>query len=200
MKKKWSILLSMALCFGLLAGCGGETTGEPVQEEQQEQEVEEDERGIAGSHYYDMCYAMMQNGFPQYETSCIDDPMSEENQKINIIPYSHLQDVCTYTYGLSYIDSGELVDGSFSIANTSVLDGESFLKEAKVYLNFCATMPYDTMDAEKLQEWIGENLDTVGNGEEDMEIVVGDVKFMLVGTEVNGIPSARTLYFEKAHE
>lgn len=192
--KKW---LCFILCFGMavgVAGCGGaeEATAEEQQAEQTEEETEKDTRGIAGSHYYDMCYAMMENGFPQYETAYI----AEED--LNLIPYSQLDDICTYTYGLSYIDSGELVDGSFSIANTNLLDGESFLEEAKTYLNFCATMPYDTMDTEKLQKWIAENIETVDSGEDGAEIVVGDAKFELYGAKVNGISTAITLYFEKA--
>ena len=190
--KKW---LCMVLCIGMMfgaVGCGdAEQTTEP-EEKQEEQAKKEDTRGIAGSHYYDMCNAMMKNGFPQFETSYLAD------EDINIVVNSQLQDVYTYTYGLSYVNSGEIVDGSFSIANTDMLDNDTFLEEAKVFLNFCATMPYDTMDAEKLQNWIAENITTVGSGEDGAEIVIGDAKFTLYGAEVNGTQTGRTMYVEKA--
>ena len=71
--KKW---LCMVLCIGMMfgaVGCGdAEQTTEP-EEKQEEQVKKEDTRGIAGSHYYDMCNAMMKNGFPQFETSYLAD-------------------------------------------------------------------------------------------------------------------------------
>lgn len=67
-----------------------------------------------------------------------------------------------------------------------------------MFLDFCSTMQYDAMDTEKLQNWIAENIATVGSGENGAEIVIGDVKFMMYGAEVNVIRTARTLYFEKA--
>ena len=189
--KKW---LCMLLCLGMMlaaVGCGAAEQATESEEAQEKQEQEEDTRGIAGSNYYDVCSAMMENGFPQFETSYL----AEED--INLVLYSQKKDVYTYTYQLSYVDSGEMTGGSFSVANDA-LDSDTFLEEAKVFLDFCSTMQYDAMDTEKLQNWIAENIATVGSGENGAEIVIGDVKFMMYGAEVNVIRTARTLYFEKA--
>ncbi len=67
--KKW---LCMLLCLGMMlaaVGCGAAEQATESEEVQEEQEKEEDTRGIAGSNYYDVCSAMMENGFPQFETS-----------------------------------------------------------------------------------------------------------------------------------
>lgn len=174
----------MVLCMTLTSGCA-EKDG-----------TKKDARGISGSRYTDLTSALESSGFPEHEAK------NNEDKRCQAISATGMLDNNTgihYIYAMSYTYNDEIMKASFDTVNLSYVDNDTFLSESERYLDFILTaMKYDECDIEETKKWLSENIKRVNRGEYSAEIVVGDVKFNLYGSDLeDGTCGARTLILEK---
>ena len=188
MKKIFTLGMTILLAFSCI-GCSGSAEETPAEEPQAE-ETTTDARGIPGSNYTDICNMMAAMGFPEHEVKYL----SEED--LYLVPYCTAEDIYSYAYGISFTEDYEIIDASFSMANINLQDGKTYLEDTTSFFTVGTAFDYDTFDQEALLTWIDENVYTT----EDVEIVIGDVKYTMYTTvQDNGLATARTLYIEKAN-
>lgn len=194
MKQLIATFFTLSLFVGILSGCNSnaqvdESKGlvsqrpsEPAQVETESptKEIESDTRGIFGSHGTDIRMGLTQFGLEEAPIS----PAPEEAR--DVFAYTSTasyQDVLlgvSYDYSLTMDSEFQIIGASFGITNDSASNTD-FIEIAKLYLGFCATMPYDASDPSHVRNWAESNIEAVGNGERAF-ITVGDAKFELYGT------------------
>lgn len=211
MKKILAILLFGVLTVGLLGGCGNNVEAEKPQEvkgeinnEEVEQENKPEHKGIEGSSYTDLTTPLEEMGFPKHDVF----PMDDDN--VVVIPAVSYEDKSglMLKYYLSYYGTdsdyfGEIEGAVFSIENVIDTEPAKFIELAKNYLGFCASMPYENSDQQKIVDWVKENMEAAGPGKDDKDIniTIGDAKFTLSGYDFeNGIHGERTLRIEKVQK
>lgn len=107
---------------------------------------------IKGSQAYDIVLSLEEQGL-----SAPDAVPTQDG-------YSWTYNDSSYSYYISSNTSHEVISASF----TSLSQDNGFLA-------FCATMPYDSSDANKAQAWVSDNFGT------DATITIGDADFKLTG-------------------
>lgn len=210
--KKYSIVFLILLLIIALSGCKDSNptnidTKEletEIQEPEAQQEViakpekdENESRGIIGSHYQDARLGLEERGFPKKSLGSSELMKAKTYENIREDGNTGLQYGCS----LFIEQDNTVISATFDILNLKPLETEEFIEVAKSYLKYCASIPYDSMDADKVKAWIDENISGVGSGDSGLSIIVGDAKFSLYGTEVpSGIAGARLLEIEKLRE
>lgn len=208
MRKFLSSFILTCLIIGALIGCSAkndmqEDSNPALQNETQKltQDIEQAEetvepqtesRGIIGSHYIDVRLGLEQRGFPKKSL--------DESESIQCKTYENtMEGVVQYNCSLFIEQDDTIMSANFDILNLELIETEDFIKYATSYLKYCASMPYDTMDVDKVYNWIDENIEEVGSGDEGVSIIIGDAEFSLYGTETSsGIAGTRLLEIRNA--
>lgn len=208
MRKFLSSFILTCLIIGALVGCSAkndmqEDSNLALQNETQKltQDIEQEEetvepqtesRGIIGSHYIDVRLGLEQRGFPKKSL--------DESESMQCKTYENtMEGVVQYNCSLFIEQDDTIMSANFDILNLELIETEDFIKYATSYLKYCASMPYDTMDVDKVYNWIDENIEEVGSGDEGVSIIIGDAEFSLYGTEVSsGIAGTRLLEIRNA--
>lgn len=155
--------LSLSACVVIKPAEDDMSSGSSSQSSVEESEEQENESSsgseglnvpvIAGSNAYDITVSLEDQGMPEAERSQVSDG------------YTFSSSNTQYSYTIS-TDT----DYAVSAARFDVLG------EDDGFLAFCATMPYDTSDAETISTWIKENIGS------ETSTVIGDAEFVLLVT------------------
>ncbi len=85
----------------------------------------------------------------------------------------------TLAYNLSFDDNKAITTAVFSIISSQSARNEDLLGFAQSYFSYCASMPYDTADTSKAQEWVSQNLSDYANSP---QTTIGNAKFSIAAT------------------
>lgn len=112
---------------------------------------------IVGSQVYDIILSLSDMGIPEAEAVSTSDGFQFDSTTDQ------------YSYSITTNSSHEVMSAQFF-----VLSGE----DARGYLQFCATMPYDSAESETAQQWVNSNIGT------EAETTIGDATYTLsTGTQ-----------------
>jgi hypothetical protein len=102
----------------------------------------------------------------------------------------------TLNYSIIATNSLEVKSATFTVTNTQGVSTKSFESVAAGYLGYCATMPYDSAQPEKVKKWVEGNISKATVTGKAFTLIVGDAQFSLYG---NGSGS-RMLEVKKVKE
>ena len=196
MKKFVALLAALSLLISL-AACGQapaadktvpsanddtqQTADTSTQEPQQEPEPQK-LIGLPGSHITDIRMGLNENfGIPEGSIGHSKDP-DHTDVMISDSSVEPEDAGIMLMYSLSADSDYQLLAGMFDILNTGAHDDDTFLTAASVYLGFCATVPYDTADAEKAKAFITDNIADFENGPSE---TIGDAIFTIRGNRLD---------------
>lgn len=194
MKRPRIILLLLTMVLSILSGCNSNAQVDESQEiesqrpsesaqvetEAPTKEMESDTRGILGSHGTDIRMGLTQFGLEEAPISSAPEAARDVFAYTSTARYQDVLLGVSYDYSLTMDSEFQIIGASFGITNDGVSNTD-FIRLAKLYLGFCATMPYDASDSSQVRNWVESNIEAVGNGESAF-ITVGDAKFELYGT------------------
>lgn len=210
MRKFLSFFILTCLIIGALVGCSVKTdvpedynpalqdeiqkSTQDIEPEEEVVEPQTESRGIIGSHYIDIRLGLEEREFPKKSLDKSELMQCETYENTMESAYAEVQ----YNCSLFIEQDDTIMSANFDILNLGLLETEDFIKYATSYLKYCASMPYDTMDVDKVYNWIDENIDEVSSEDEGVSIIIGDAEFSLHGTEApSGIAGTRLLEIRK---
>ena len=221
MKKFLSLFFGVCLIIGALTGCSQNTNvpeppktaqgsseeaaetpepatpQEPTKPQSKAEEPKTESRGIQGSYYIDPRVGLEERGFPKKSLG--------KSEVMDCRTYENIRDDANtgirYSVSLFIEKDNTIISAIFETINLKPLETEDFIKASTNYLHYCASVPYDTMNADKVRKWIEENIDKVDSAEKGASIIIGDAEFTLYGTKApSGIAGTRLLEIRKVDE
>lgn len=197
------LLICMFLCSVVVSGCGNANTSQisensgSLQTSENDTGVKTESRGIPGSHYQDARLGLEQNGFPAAKLGRSEIMNCRTYENIRVDSYKEV----SYDCSLFIEQDSTVINAEFGIVNNGPIPTEDFLALATAYMKYCASIPYDTADIEKVTTWVEEEITTVGENNEKKSIRVGDAEFTLYGTKFpSGIAASRLIEINKIVE
>lgn len=144
--------------------------------------IEDSVEAIKGSSATDIKLSLVKWGLPEAR--------AEESTAINGMLFnSHVTDSDTGAELRYYIlanNNFEVVNASFSVANMSSIDKESFIGVSKGFLSYCATMPYDASEQATIKKWVEDNIASANKQGKVFTKTIGDAQFELFGNDNGG--------------
>lgn len=149
----------------------------PKSKQKKDEEEDNDLNGyyISGCNAYDIMINL-KNRFG------IDKPSPEENaDTAECDGYTFLQgDTARQYYISTYENLKNVYMAEFTYSNINGESESSFMKQAKEYLTYVATTPYDTAKPQKAQKWVENNIEKSKKGK-TIEKIFGDAQYSLYG-------------------